>query len=85
MCAHVSYHHTEGTFGYKTTQTPTTALRTSPALRTALYASLHPTSDARLRPPPLTRPPLLGFSSAAFLSVAGGSVSDLFTNDKVAK
>lgn len=27
---------------------------------------------------------LTGFSSSAFLSVAGGSVSDLFTNDKVA-
>ena len=28
---------------------------------------------------------ITGFASAAFLSVAGGSVSDLFTNEKVAK
>lgn len=28
---------------------------------------------------------LSGFAGAAFLSVAGGSVSDLFTNEKVAK
>ena len=28
---------------------------------------------------------LAGFAGAAFLSVAGGSVSDLFHNDRVAK
>lgn len=28
---------------------------------------------------------LTGFAGSAFLSVAGGSVSDLFTSDKVAK